>query len=248
MKARLYIEQPPFAPWLGFCEALFAADTVALYDNVQFEDGGFQNRNRIKTPDGIQWLTVPVVKSHGQLIRDVQIADGFDPQAMLKRLRQAYGRSRHVEETIQILAPVLGAGHRWLLDINIDLTTQLAVALGAPARLILTSQLPIDPAADRVERIAAICHAAGADELWAGSGTRGYLDPAQLHAASVAVTWNAFLARHPRYQQAWPRQPFAPALSVLDTACALGWAGTAALLRGGLAAYLSSLETEGQSS
>jgi hypothetical protein len=79
MSHRLYIEQPPFAPWLGFCEALFACQTIALYDDVQFEDGGFQNRNKIKAPQGAQWLTVPVAKRNGQLIRDARIADSFDP-------------------------------------------------------------------------------------------------------------------------------------------------------------------------
>ncbi|MEU4113328.1 WbqC family protein [Kitasatospora sp. NPDC028055] len=246
MNHRLYIEQPPFAPWLGFCEALFACRTVALYDNVQYEDGGFQNRNRIKTPDGVRWLTVPVVKNHGQLIKDVRIADTFDPQGMLRRMRLAYGRSRHLDEVLQILAPPLAAGHRWLLDLNLELTTGLAVALGAPADLTLTSRLPIDPEADRTGRIVRICRAAGADELWAGSGTRGYLDPADLAADGIAVTWTEYLPRHPAYEQAWPQQGFAPNLSVLDVASAIGWAGTSALLRSGLATYLDSLQQEGQ--
>ncbi|MFC9683282.1 WbqC family protein [Streptomyces sp. NPDC056948] len=236
MSTRLYIEQPAFAPWLGFCEALFACDTVALYDIVQFEDGGYQNRNRIKTPQGAQWLTVPVAKRHGQLIRDVRIADAFDPQAMLRRLRETYGRCRHVEETLEVLAAALTAGHQWLVDLNVCLVTDITVALGAPARLLLTSQLPVDPAGDRIQRIADICRATGADELWAGSGTRGYLHPADL--GGITVTWNDYLERHPRYEQAWPRQDFVPALSVIDTACTLGWAGTAALLRAGLATYL----------
>ncbi|MGW2539516.1 WbqC family protein [Kitasatospora sp. NPDC001574] len=246
MKHRLYIEQPPFAPWLGFCEALFACRTVALYDNVQFEDGGFQNRNRIKTDQGVQWLTVPVVKHNGQLIKDVRIADTFDPQGMLRRVRLAYGRTRHLDEVLQVLDPVLAAGHRWLLDLNTELTTSLAVALGAPAQLTLTSRLPTEPTANRTDRIVRICRAVGADELWAGSGTRGYLDPADLSADGIAVTWNEYLPRHPTYQQAWPQQGFTPNLSVLDAAGAIGWAGTSALLRSGLVTYLDALPQEGQ--
>lgn len=234
MSHRLYLEQPPFAPWLGFCEALFACHSVALYDDVQFEDGGYQNRNRIKTPQGVQWLTVPVVKAHGQLIRDVRIADGFAPPAMLKRLRLSYGRCGYVDEALHVVESALTAGHRWLLDLNLALVTDLAAALGAPARLLLTSDLDFDRTTGRTDRIIEVCRATGADELWAGSGTRGYLDPSQLHAAGIAVTWNEYLPRHPRYQQAWHRQGFEPALSFLDAACALGWAGLAALLEAGL--------------
>ncbi|MFJ7589551.1 WbqC family protein [Streptomyces sp. NPDC097617] len=232
-----YVEQPPFAPWLGFCEALFACDTVALYDDVPYTDGGYQNRNRIKTADGVRWLTVPVTRAPGQLIRDTPIAPAFDPDSMLRTIRLAYARTPHVEEALHVLRPVLGAGHTWLVDLNLDLLTQLSAALGAPARLRLTSELPID-AADKTLRLAGICEATGADVLWAGSGTRTYLDTTVLAEHGVSVRWNEYAARHPVYQQAWGRQGFVPNLSVIDTVCALGWAGTAALLRTALHTYL----------
>ncbi len=232
-----YIEQPPFAPWLGFCEALFACDTVALYDDVPYTDGGYQNRNRIKTPDGVRWLTVPVTRAPGQLIRDTPIAPGFDPGRMLRTIRLAYARTPHMEEALHVLRPVLEAGHTWLADLNLDLLTQIRAALGAPARLQPTSDLRINDH-DRTRRLAAICAATGADVLWAGSGTRTYLDTTSLAEHGVSVRWNEYTARHPAYQQAWGRQGFEPNLSVIDTVCALGWAGTAALLRTGLDAYL----------
>ncbi|MGW6027413.1 WbqC family protein [Streptomyces sp. NPDC055099] len=233
----IYIEQPPFAPWLGFCEALFACDTVALYDDVPYTDGGYQNRNRIKTADGPQWLTVPVSRTPGQLIRDTPIAVSFDADSMLRTIRLAYTRTPHADEMLHVLRPVLGAGHAWLVDLNLDLLTQIRAALGAPARLQLTSELAIG-AEDRTGRLAAICTATGADVLWAGSGTRTYLDAAALAEHGVQVRWNDYADRHPHYQQAWGRQGFKPNLSVIDTVCSLGWAGTAALLRTGLAAYL----------
>ncbi|GGX51856.1 WbqC family protein [Streptomyces noursei] len=233
----IYIEQPPFAPWLGFCEALFACDTVALYDDVPYTDGGYQNRNRIKTAHGVRWLTVPVTRAPGQLIRDTPIAASFDADSMLRTIRLAYARTPHIDEALHVLRPVLGARHSWLVDLNIDLLTQIRAALGAPARLLLTSELNIDED-DRTQRLAAICTAAGGKVLWAGSGTRTYLDTTALAEHGVSVQWNAYAERHPDYVQTWGRQGFVPSLSVIDTVCSLGWAGTAALLRTGLAAYL----------
>ncbi|WP_153812163.1 WbqC family protein [Streptomyces sp. SUK 48] len=233
----IYIEQPPFAPWLGFCEALFACDTVALYDDVPYTDGGYQNRNRIKTADGVRWLTVPVTRAPGQLIRDTPIAPGFDADRMLRTIRLAYARTPHADEALHVLQPVLGQRHTWLADLNIELLTHIRAALGAPARLQLTSEMRIADT-DRTRRLAAICAAAGCKVLWAGSGTRSYLDTTALAQHHVSVRWNEYADRHPVYQQAWPRQGFAPNLSVIDTVCALGWAGTAALLRTGLATHL----------
>lgn len=233
----IYIEQPPFAPWLGFCEALFACDTVALYDDVPYTDGGYQNRNRIKTADGVRWLTVPVTRVPGQLIRDTPIAAGFDADQMLRTITLAYNRTPHVDEALHLLRPVLGAGRRWLVDLNIELLTQISTALGAPARLQPTSTLHIDED-DRTRRLAAVCAATRDEVLWAGSGTRSYLDTAALEQHGVQVRWNEYADRHPVYRQPWSRQGFAPNLSIIDTVCSLGWAGTAALLRTGLTAYL----------
>ncbi|MFD5029354.1 WbqC family protein [Streptomyces sp. NPDC058405] len=233
----IYIEQPPFMPWLGFCEALIACTSVALYDNVQFTQGGWQNRNRIKTANGSVWLTVPVVRATGQLIRDTRIADGFDAPSMVKTLRLAYGRSPYTDEALQVIEPALSAGHRWLADLTTDLVTQIALALGSRTSLLLTSQMPSTAADGKTERLAHICAAAGERELWAGSGTRQYLDTVALAEHKITVAWNEFTGRHPRYAQAWPKQGFEPGLSVIDAACAIGWAGVSAMLRAGLSTY-----------
>ncbi|MFF5567702.1 WbqC family protein [Streptomyces sp. NPDC012623] len=233
----IYIEQPPFLPWLGFCEALLACSSVALYDDVAFTQGGWQNRNRVKTANGPAWLSVPVSRSTGQLIHDTRIAEGFDTASMLKALRLAYGRSRYADEALQAIEPPLSAGHRWLADLNTDLVTQIALALGSRASLLLTSRMPPAKADGKTARLAHICATAGERELWAGSGTRQYLDTTALAEHGITVSWNEFTGRHPRYAQAWPKQGFEPGLSVIDAACAIGWAGVAAMLRSGLHIY-----------
>ena len=54
------ILQPGYLPWLGFFEQLHCSDVFVIYDDVQYDKGSWRNRNRIKTANGIQWLTVPV--------------------------------------------------------------------------------------------------------------------------------------------------------------------------------------------
>ncbi|ELP61520.1 WbqC family protein [Streptomyces turgidiscabies] len=238
----IYIEQPPFAPWLGFCEALLGCDTVVFYDDVQYTQGGWQNRNRIKTADGVAWLTVPVVRQSGQLIKGTQIAPSFDPDTLLRQIRLAYARTAYIDEALNVLRPALTSGHRYLADLNIDLITGLATALGSRARLLRTSQMKIT-VDGKTERLAQICAAAGERVLWAGSGTRGYLDTGELERHRLSVRWNEFADRHPQYAQAWPRQEFMAGLSVIDAVCALGWAGTAALLRTSFDAYFPHAES-----
>src|SRR5207245_2862485 len=80
------IHQPNYLPYLGFFHKMANADVLVLYDTAQYSKQlGFHNRNRIKTPQGAQWLTVPVQHATLRAIRDVQIVD--EPWAL--RHRQA---------------------------------------------------------------------------------------------------------------------------------------------------------------
>ncbi|MGO8710493.1 MAG: WbqC family protein [Rhizomicrobium sp.] len=64
------IHQPAYLPWLGFFDRIAGSDVFIVLDNVQFERNSFINRNRIKTPDGPIWLTVPVrLDAHFDTIR-----------------------------------------------------------------------------------------------------------------------------------------------------------------------------------
>jgi hypothetical protein len=164
-------------------------------------------------------------------LRETRIAEGFHPAHLIKTLRLAYARTPYLGEALQAIVPPLEAGHRWLVDLNLDLVTHLAVALGAQTTLCLTSDLPATAPADKTERLALICAHTAEAEVWAGSGTRQYLDTAALAAHGITVAWNEFASRHPRYTQAWPRQGFQPGLSVIDAASAVGWAGLSAMLR-----------------
>jgi len=57
---RVAITQPTYLPWLGYFDLMDQVDCVVTLDSVQFERRSWQQRNRIKTPRGLEWLTVPV--------------------------------------------------------------------------------------------------------------------------------------------------------------------------------------------
>src|SRR5271167_3263222 len=101
---KIAISQPAYLPWLGYLDLIDQVDTFVLLDNVQFEKQSWQQRNRIKTPAGLQWLTVPVMfrGRFGQLIRDVEIRDAEFWRNHLRAIELNYRRSlffdRYFEE------------------------------------------------------------------------------------------------------------------------------------------------------
>ena len=50
-----------FLPWLGYFYMIDKADEFVFLDNVQFDKRSWQQRNKIKTPNGDDWITVPVL-------------------------------------------------------------------------------------------------------------------------------------------------------------------------------------------
>ena len=72
------VHQPHYLPWLGYFEKMDQADVFVVLDTVQFEKNGWQNRNKIKTAQGWQWLTVPVMHKFGQRLGQVKLDQRSD--------------------------------------------------------------------------------------------------------------------------------------------------------------------------
>ena len=104
----LAVHQPHYLPWLGYLAKWAAADVFVFLDTVQYTKNGWQNRNRIKTADGLAWLTIPVcVKGHtslGTAIKDVPI-DRVKPWRVkhLRSIEQSYARAPHITRYAPLL-------------------------------------------------------------------------------------------------------------------------------------------------
>ena len=72
---KVAIHQPQYLPWLGFFDKMDQADVFVLLDDVQYKKNEWQNRNKIRTSETWQWLTVPIIGKFGQMIKDVKIND-----------------------------------------------------------------------------------------------------------------------------------------------------------------------------
>ena len=60
MGKRVAIVQSCYIPWKGYFDLINGVDEFILLDDVQYSRANWRNRNRIKTPDGTAWLTIPV--------------------------------------------------------------------------------------------------------------------------------------------------------------------------------------------
>lgn len=208
------IMQPTYLPWSGYFDLMAQCDTFVLLDCVQFDKRSWQQRNRIKTPQGVLWLTVPVHSKgrRGQIIRDVEIErDSNFAEQHIKTLQHHYHRAAHYEKYIEDFSTVHRKGHHHLADLNIELIEWFRYVLGIRGELIRSSALDVQ--GSKVERLIAICRAVDAKVYLSPSGSRDYIEENNLFPEhDIELRYHAY--NPPLYRQLYGE--FVPYLSVLD--------------------------------
>ncbi len=69
--------QSVYLPWLGLFHKLSLCDEFVYMDTVQYLHNDWNNRNKIRIPDGDTWLSVPVDRklSRSEMLDDILIKD-----------------------------------------------------------------------------------------------------------------------------------------------------------------------------
>jgi hypothetical protein len=224
---RVAIHQPQYLPWLGYLEKLDQADLFVFLDTVQYKKHEWQNRNRIKTPQGSQWLTVPVFDRFPERIGAVEIDNRLDWR---RKHRQAlaihYGRAPGFARFREVVEAILDRPWARLADLNIALVEALSGALGITTKTVRASTL--DASDDPTGRLVDLCRACGASAYLAGADGARYMDLERFRGAGIAVWTQAYA--HPAYPQRYG--PFRSHLSVVDLLFNQG-AASLAVLRSG---------------
>ncbi|MBW1613246.1 MAG: WbqC family protein [Deltaproteobacteria bacterium] len=206
------VHQPQYLPWLGYFDKIDKADIFVLLDTVQYKKNEWQNRNKIKTAHGWQWLTVPVMYKYPQLINEVMINNKAHWQ---HKQRQAilsnYKKARYYNQLKEFFEDIFSSSWQFISELNIEVVKRLVRILGIDTPLYVASELGESPQ-DPDERLIAITKRFGADSYLAGMGGRAYMDLDKYNKGGVKVIFQNFT--HPVYNQLFG--DFEPFMSVID--------------------------------
>lgn len=196
----LVVLQPGYLPWLGFFDQLDRSDIFLVYDDVQFDKHGWRNRNRIKTPKGPLWLSVPVRHGgrFGQKTCEVEIDNSQQwARKHVASIRQNYSKAPFVEKYLPELEECLNRDWTLLVDLDLEILRLFCGWLGLERRVHRSSQLSLD--GERSERLLKYCQHFGADRYLSGDSAQDYLDAGLFKEGGIAVTWQNYT--HPSYAQ-----------------------------------------------
>lgn len=205
--------QNQYYGYLGLYDKIMSADQFCIFDDVQFTPKDFISRNRIRTPEGWTWLTVPTKnKGHREkTIKDIEIADQNWQRKHLKTIQQHYRNAKYYHKYSDWLEETYS--REWTHIAELD-THTLLFALER-----LGIDIPIVKASDyqfkgtKSELVLDMCKQLGADKYIFGPMGKDYADVEAFNRAGIEVEFQSFT--HPEYNQCF-NQGFVENLAVLD--------------------------------
>jgi hypothetical protein len=207
------IHQPDFVPWLGFFDRLIKADVFVILDDVQFLRRGWQNRNRIKTPDGWRWLTVPVKQKgkFSQPINQVVLANDTPwRRKHLGALVSGYSGAPNFDQIYPEILKVYDKNDFLLIDFNMSLIKLVLDILNIDIPIRFASEFNF--ATRKSHLLVDLVRALDGDTYLSGQGARSYMDEKLFLEHGIETRWQEF--KHPQYNQL--HGEFIPDLSIMD--------------------------------
>jgi hypothetical protein len=210
---RVAIHQPEHLPWLGYLDKARKADEFIFLDMVAFKKNYFENRNRIRTPQGWGWVTVPVlIKGRfGQAFQDVEINNQARwAEVYFRTLMQNYSRAPFWKTYGPVLEELLLRPWKKLVDLNLALIEMIWRAFGirTPARRASS----LGAKGKKSDLLLDICRKAGAAVYLSGPSGKDYLEQSLFSDAGIDIEFHEF--HHPEYPQRF--SPFVPGMASID--------------------------------
>lgn len=163
---RLAIMQPYFFPYIGYFQMVNAVDQFVLYDDVQFIQRGWINRNYILSKDGKSLFTIPVKKVKlNTVINEIRIANNSWKDKFLNSIKITYKRAPFYLEGIRIVEKTLDIKSDKISDYAINSIKTVSGYLNLQTNFVESSQIKYNYETDKKQKLNSLISVVGATEL-----------------------------------------------------------------------------------
>lgn len=212
MVKRIAVVQSNYIPWKGYFDLIAAVDEFILYDEIQFTKNDWRNRNQIKTPQGVQWLSVPVGQDIRRRIRDVELPNNQWQTKHWKTIVSNYSRASHFQEVAAWVEPLYFAQpYTHLSQLNSRFIKAVCDYLGV--KTTISHSWDYTLRGGKTERLADLCTQAGGTEYISGPAAKDYIEESVFTDMGIKLTWFDY-SGYPEYPQLWGE--FTHGVTILD--------------------------------
>ncbi|MDD5084849.1 MAG: WbqC family protein [Candidatus Omnitrophica bacterium] len=212
--------QPNYLPYLGFFHKIAMSDVFVIVDTVQFVKRGtfgWMHRNKIRTPDGWQWLSLPVL-SKGKFTQSILEAkiNNATPwrRKHWKTIEQNYKNAPYLPKYAEFFRNAYEKEWEYFAPLSESIIRFLIKALDIKVDILKASELGVSPKneGNGTDLIIELCKKTKADTYLHGPHGRDYINEAKFKENSIKCVYQSF--EHPVYNQLY--EPFIPNMAIID--------------------------------
>ena len=207
------IIQSNYIPWRGYFDFIDDVDLFIFYDDVQYSKRSWRNRNRIKIPNGLIWLTVPVLinPNEGTLIQNVKINYRLDwIKKHMDSIKFSYGRAPFFKMYSEDFFDILNQKFETISELNLNINKWIIEKFDIDTKIKMSSEF--NGVGSKTDRLMDILTKAGATSYLSGPAAKDYLEVEKFKKAGIGLEYKVY--EYGEYPQRFGK--FEPDVSVLD--------------------------------
>jgi len=211
---KIAILQSNYIPWKGYFDLINMVDEFILYDDMQYTKRDWRNRNKIQTPQGLKWLSIPVeVKGkYFQKISETKVSDKDWGKKHWAMIKQNYSKALYFKEYKNIVEELyMNDSEEYLSQINYRFIVMICEILGITTKIRWSSEFEL--ISGQTEKLLGICKDCDTDVYISGPSAKDYFDEELAQKESIEVEWMDY-SGYKIYNQR--SEPFEHGVTVLD--------------------------------
>ena len=197
---RISIIQPSYIPWLGYLYMVRKSDIFVYYDNVQYDKGGWRNRNKVVCGDKVKWLSLSLSKKD----MDIDLQKRYVSEIKLSNLEQFnnhrqvlynYYPKKDQKDIINRLYPECMNNYAHLSDALVYHNSLIFDLLDIKTKIYKSSELDYQHrygAEFRNSNLIQILSLLGATRYISGLAAKSYINTQLFDNSGIKVEWNDF--------------------------------------------------------
>jgi hypothetical protein len=156
---KIAIMQPYIFPYIGYFQLINTVDKFILYDDVNFINKGWINRNNVLINNKERLFTIPLKEaSQNKLINEIEILqDGKWQNKFLKTIEQSYKKSPQFQLVFPIIQEIINSPETNISSLIYFSTQKICEYLGIKTEIIKSSSVYNNANLKAQDRILDIC-------------------------------------------------------------------------------------------
>ncbi len=213
MPKSVAIIQSNYIPWKGYFDLIGMVDEFVIYDEVQYTKNDWRNRNRVKTKDGVQWITIPAYqRSLDQKISETQISDAKWATKHWNTLVTNYSKAANFKSVSPLFEEFYkNSKSDQLSKVNKELIKIICEYVGIKTKISDSKEYQLE--GEPTERLVSLCKQTNSTIYLTGPAAKNYLQENLFKQEGIEVKWMDY-SNYQEYPQLYP--PFEHAVSILD--------------------------------